>query len=63
MIRKLLVLLGVAFFLRAASADATPCAGFTDLDSASPFCDEVQWIKNRASRSGVLPRSTVPTWT
>lgn len=28
-------------------ADAAPCAGFADLDSTSPFCRNVEWIKNR----------------
>src|SRR5689334_9023880 len=45
-------------FLRAASvamlvlavpwARATgPCAGFNDVDAASPFCPNVEWLKNR----------------
>ena len=28
-------------------AYAAPCAGFTDVDSASPYCPNVEWIKNR----------------
>lgn len=26
---------------------AAPCAGFTDVESASPFCSNVAWMKNR----------------
>lgn len=28
-------------------AEAAPCAGFADLDATSPFCRNVEWIKNR----------------
>jgi len=28
-------------------ASAAPCAGFTDVDTASSFCPNVEWMKNR----------------
>jgi hypothetical protein len=31
---------------------AAPCAGFTDIDSASSFCPNVEWIKNRSITLG-----------
>lgn len=30
-----------------AQAQGAPCAGFTDVDSTSPFCPNVEWVKNR----------------
>ena len=29
-----------------------PCAGFSDVDTSSPFCVDVQWLKNRAVTLG-----------
>ena len=34
------------------AAFAAPCAGFSDLDDTSPFCVDVQWLKNRAVTLG-----------
>ena len=34
------------------AALAAPCAGFTDVDDSSTFCDNVQWIKNRGITLG-----------
>ena len=48
MTRKLLLAAGLfATMMAATSAQAAPCAGFTDVDSASPFCPNVEWLKNR----------------
>jgi hypothetical protein len=33
-------------------AAAAPCAGFTDVDSASLFCPNVEWIRNRSITLG-----------
>jgi hypothetical protein len=48
------MLASVAFAAAVASAPATaaPCAGFTDVDSASGFCPNVEWLKNRAITLG-----------
>ena len=42
-----LALLAVLMLAPASAAVAAPCAGFNDVDSASGFCDNVEWIKNR----------------
>jgi hypothetical protein len=31
---------------------AAPCAGFTDVDSASQFCPNVEWLRNRSITLG-----------
>jgi hypothetical protein len=36
-----------ASVLVASQAVAAPCAGFTDVDSTSTFCPNVEWLKNR----------------
>ena len=36
----------------ASSAHAAPCAGFPDVDSASGFCPNVEWIRNRGVTLG-----------
>lgn len=36
----------------AGEAAAAPCAGFTDVDSASSFCASVEWIRNRGVTQG-----------
>jgi hypothetical protein len=36
----------------ATSANAAPCAGFTDVDTSSSFCKNVEWIKNRGVTLG-----------
>jgi hypothetical protein len=38
--------------LIAPASTAAPCAGFTDVDSTSPFCPNVEWIKNRSVTLG-----------
>lgn len=40
---------------------AAPCAGFTDVDSASGFCPNVEWLKNRQITFGcTAPSSFCP---
>ena len=34
------------------AAHAAPCAGFTDVDSADPFCPSVEWVRNRGVAQG-----------
>lgn len=38
--------------LAATHASAAPCSGFVDVDSASGFCPNVDWIKNRGVTLG-----------
>ena len=33
--------------LASGAAPAAPCSGFPDVDDTSPFCPNVQWLKNR----------------
>ena len=48
--------IGVAGFgllgLLSSTAQAAPCAGFTDVDDTSPFCGNVTWLKNRGITLG-----------
>ena len=48
--------IGVAGFvllgLLSSTAQALPCAGFTDVDDTSPFCVNVTWLKNRGITLG-----------
>jgi hypothetical protein len=45
-----------SFFLFVAAglleAVAAPCAGFNDVDTSSPFCANVEWLKNRGITLG-----------
>jgi hypothetical protein len=41
-----------ASLLVAGPVAAAPCAGFTDVDSASGFCPNVEWLKNRSITLG-----------
>ena len=41
-------------------AGAAPCAGFADVDSASAFCPNVEWLKNRAITLGCSPAAYCP---
>jgi hypothetical protein len=36
----------------AAPVGGAPCVGFTDVDSSSGFCPNVEWLKNRAITTG-----------
>jgi hypothetical protein len=47
MTRLRLVAAAVLLACSAPLAHAAPCAGFTDVDSTSVFCPNVEWIKNR----------------
>ncbi|MCL4764461.1 MAG: hypothetical protein KJ018_22225 [Burkholderiales bacterium] len=38
--------------IAAQPAAAQNCAGFTDVQAASPFCPSVEWMKNRAVTTG-----------
>ena len=52
-LRRLRNALAAAVLAAAApAAIAAPCAGFVDVDSASPFCPSVEWIKNRGVTTG-----------
>ena len=42
------------------AAVAAPCAGFTDVDDSSPFCVNVEWMKNRGITFGLTPTSYDP---
>ena len=43
---------GFAFLMGASSTASALCAGFTDVDGASPFCPNVEWLKNRGVTTG-----------
>jgi hypothetical protein len=43
-----------------ASARAQACAGFTDITVFSPFCTNVQWMKNRAVTLGCTATTYCP---
>jgi hypothetical protein len=45
-------LVAFATLVSSAPARAQACAGFTDVDQASPFCPNVEWLKNRAITTG-----------
>jgi hypothetical protein len=52
MFKMLRIMAVVAFAAVANNASALPCAGFTDVDSTSPFCPNVEWLKNRTVTMG-----------
>ena len=51
----------LAFALVAPCAAAAPCAGFVDVDDASPFCPNVEWLKNRKVTLGCTATQYCPT--
>jgi hypothetical protein len=51
-IRVALATVALAAAVNATPAAAAPCAGFTDVDSTSGFCPNVEWLKNRAITLG-----------
>ena len=51
-------LAAAAFAVVAPAALAAPCAGFVDVDSTSPFCPSVEWIKNRGITTGCAVASS-----
>jgi hypothetical protein len=60
MFRGLRNCLLVAGLLASGGALAAPCAGFTDVDDTSPFCPNVEWMKNRAITLGCAPTLYCP---
>ena len=42
------------------SAFAAPCAGFVDVDTASAYCGNVEWLKNRAITLGCTASQYCP---
>lgn len=49
--RRIAAWLG-ALALAVSTAQAQPCAGFSDVDVASPFCVSIEWIRNRGVTQG-----------
>lgn len=58
--RAALALAFAAAALAAPAATAAPCAGFTDVDSASAFCASVAWMRNRGITQGCTPTLYCP---
>lgn len=50
----------VVLALAASTAYAAPCVGFADLDDSSPFCRNVEWIKNRKVTLGCTAANYCP---
>ena len=53
-VHALLILVATAALSLSASTrvDAADCAGFTDVDTANPFCSNVEWVRNRSVTLG-----------
>lgn len=47
--------------LVAPRAEAVPCAGFTDVEDTSPFCEAVEWMRNRAITLGCGANTYCPS--
>jgi hypothetical protein len=60
LLRIALILGFVALALGSLNAHAAPCAGFTDVDSASTFCPNVDWLKNRQITLGCTGTTYCP---
>ncbi len=43
------------------AAASAPCAGFTDVDDASPFCASVTWLRNEGITTGCGPGTYCPS--
>ena len=56
-----LALLTFLLALPVAPALALPCAGFTDVDDTSPFCPNVEWLRNRGITLGCAANLYCPT--
>ena len=52
MSRLRVAFLAVLLALSTPPSVAAPCAGFTDVDSADPFCSNVEWLKSRGVTLG-----------
>ena len=50
--RTLARLAAAALFTFASAQASAQCAGFTDTSAGPPFCDSIQWIKNRGITLG-----------
>ena len=59
--RSILAVLAMAVVTGAMPVQAAPCAGFNDVDSASPFCASVEWVKNRGITVGVTATQYDPS--
>jgi hypothetical protein len=44
--------LALVVALGAPASHAAPCAGFSDVDTASGFCKNIEWIRNRGVTTG-----------
>ncbi len=45
-------IVAASFVALAPAASAAPCAGFADVDAASPFCGSVTWLRNEGITVG-----------
>jgi hypothetical protein len=54
-------LLAFLLALPVAPALALPCAGFTDVEDTSPFCPNVEWLRNRGVTLGCAANLYCPT--
>jgi hypothetical protein len=52
MLKAIAAVAALASLACASNALGAPCSGFTDVDSASPFCANVTWIHNRGVTLG-----------
>ena len=50
--RLFFVLVAAALVIAASPAAAAPCAGFVDVSSASSFCPNAEWLRNRSITLG-----------
>ena len=60
MLRAFAAVIGVLIAAWTAVVSAAPCAGFTDVDAADSFCDEVTWMKNRGITLGLTATQYAP---
>jgi hypothetical protein len=61
-VRRLAAAALVAACCSSPCALAAPCAGFTDVDDPSDFCQNVDWLKNRAITLGCHVPSAPPIY-
>jgi hypothetical protein len=52
---------GAALIAHSGKTAAAPCAGFTDVDTSSAFCQNVEWIKNRKVTLGCTVTTYCPS--
>jgi S-layer homology domain len=52
--------LSLVFALLPCIAQAAPCSGFSDVDSASGFCPNVDWLRNRGVTLGCTATTYCP---